>query len=65
MPIFNILIKNKPFKTLLYVYKYENVCLFVHRFLSHFETDWDTFYTKLFFGPVKVEENIFEGGFIN
>ena len=37
----------------LYLYKYENVCLFiclsVHVFLGHFETDRDSLWHKLFF----------------
>ena len=39
--------------THLYLYKYENVCLFVclfaHVFLGHFETDWETLWHKVSF----------------
>ena len=42
----------------LYLYKYENVylsvCLSVHVFLGHFETDWETFGTNLPFTPGSV-----------
>ena len=33
----------------LYLYKYGIVCLSVHRFLGHFENDWDTLWHKVAF----------------